>query len=336
MSCVLAVDVGNTTARFGLLMVAEAAEPELVASCEVTTRQPLTADEARIQLGQVLAELDGGQHADAAPNTDGTAPCGGSACTENAPSSARAPEGNALAGSILSCVVPTLTDVWHRALDAVVPGRQLVVGPGLRSGIKLRFNDPSEVGSDRIADTVAARATYGEPAVVIDLGTTTNFEAIDAAGAFCGGIIAPGITIGAQALTKAAARLPIIELRTPDHVLGRSTREAMQSGIVLGEAARIDGLLDIILHELVGGSAQTDAPAAVQSNGPAMDAGAGARDTEAVARTPDVPVVITGENAAAIAALLRHRVTVDDTLTLRGLALIWQNNQRHTRAGAGK
>lgn len=336
MSCVLAVDVGNTTARFGLLRVAEAAEPELVASCEVTTRQPLTADEACIQLGQILAELGGGQHADAAPHANSTARGGGSACTENAPGSAYVSEGNALAGSILSCVVPTLTDVWHRALDAVVPGRQLVVGPGLRSGIKLRFNDPSEVGPDRIADAVAARATYGEPAVVIDLGTTTNFEAIDAAGAFCGGVIAPGITIGAQALTKAAARLPIIELRTPDHVLGRSTREAMQSGIVLGEAARIDGLLDIILHELVGNSAHTDAPGAAQANVPTGDTGAGARDAKVAARTADVPIVITGENAAAIAVLLRHRVTVDDTLTLRGLALIWQNNQRRAGTGAGK
>ena len=130
------------------------------------------------------------------------------------------------------------------------------------------------------------------------MGTTTNFEAIDASGAFCGGIIAPGVALGARSLAEAAARLPIIELRAPERVLGRSTREAMQSGVVLGEAARIDGLLDAVLAEL---------------------------DNDAHDATP---VIITGENADAIAALLRHKVTVDDTLTLRGLALIWQANQR--------
>lgn len=258
MATVLAVDIGNTTTRFGLLEM-DGGNPQLAASCEVTTRASTTTDEARIALGQVLDELPA----------------------------------LAIDGSILSCVVPTLTNPWHRALAAVVPGKQLVVGPGLRSGIRLRFNDPSEVGSDRIADAVAARAAYGAPAVVIDLGTTTNFEAIDASGAFCGGIIAPGLAIGARALNEAAARLPIIELNAPERVLGRSTREAMQSGVMLGEAARIDGLLDAMLGEL--GEA--------------------------------APIIMTGEGAETIARLLRHETIVDDTLTLRGLALIWRANQ---------
>ena len=165
MAHVLAADIGNTTARFGLLETAEAGAegaPKLLSACEVTTRQPITTDEARMQLGQIFSELTG------------KASSRGGACPS--------PE-----GSILSCVVPTLTDAWHRALADTVPGRQLVVGPGLRSGVKLRFNDPSEVGPDRIADAVAARAAYGAPVVVVDLGTTTNFEAIDASGAFCGG-----------------------------------------------------------------------------------------------------------------------------------------------------
>lgn len=285
MGTVLAADIGNTTARFGLLDVAAApaeapaarggspsGAAQLIGSCEITTRQPITADEARIQLAQVLGAL---------PRRD-------------------------IAGSILSCVVPTLTDAWHRALDAAVPGRQLVVGPGLRSGIKLRFNDPSEVGPDRIADAVAARASYGAPTVVIDLGTTTNIEALDAQGTFCGGIIAPGVMLGARMLAEAAARLPVIELKTPARALGRSTREAMQAGVILGEAARIDGLLDAVLRELQG-----DAPDAAQPDAP-----------------DDIPIVMTGEHAGAIAALLRHRAVVDDALTLRGLALIWHANQR--------
>lgn len=291
MNCVLAADIGNTTARFGMLAIdgasgreheATGPVPRLLSSCEITTRKPITPDEARIQLEQVLSEL-------ARETASGSAGDAGARCD----------------GSILSCVVPTLTDAWHRALATAVPGRQLVVGPGLRSGIKLRFNDPSEVGPDRIADAVAARAAYGAPAVVVDLGTTTNFEALDAAGAFCGGIIAPGVALGARSLAEAAARLPIIELKTPARVIGRSTREAMQSGVVLGEAARIDGLLDAMLRELAAGEQ------------PAADS----------AKT-ECPIIITGENASAIAALLRHQAIVDDTLTLRGLALIWQANRR--------
>lgn len=303
MAHVLAADIGNTTARFGLLETAKAGAegaPKLLSACEVTTRQPITTDEARMQLGQILSELTG-----KASSRGGTCP---------------SPE-----GSILSCVVPTLTDAWHRALADTVLGRQLVVGPGLRSGVKLRFNDPSEVGPDRIADAVAARAAYGAPVVVVDLGTTTNFEVIDASGAFCGGIIAPGVALGARSLAEAAARLPIIELRAPERVLGRSTREAMQSGVVLGEAARIDGLLDAVLAELADNGKRARArlgegSAAHENERDEADAGA--------ATPMAIPIVITGENADAIAALLHHQTIVDDALTLRGLALIWQANQR--------
>ena len=169
-----------------------------------------------------------------------------------------------------------------------------MVGPGLKTGLKMRYDDPSEVGADRVADVVAARAEYGAPAVVVDLGTTTNFEVLDADGAFAGGIIAPGLALGARSLSEAAARLPMIELRAPASVIGRNTRAAMQSGVVLGEVARIDGLLDAVMGEL------------------------GA----------DVPVVMTGDGAGAMAALLRHEATVDDTLTLRGLWHLWCANRR--------
>ena len=120
------------------------------------------------------------------------------------------------------------------------------------------------------------------------------FEVIDAEGTFAGGIIAPGVALGARSLAQAAARLPMIELRAPENVIGRSTQAAMQSGVVLGEAARIDGLIDSIADELGDGA----------------------------------PVVLTGDGAQAIAALLRHETVVDETLTLRGLALIWQINRR--------
>lgn len=267
---VLAVDVGNTSTRFGLLAVRR--DPaaatsgkggwcvELVGSGMLTTPGRLTVDEARIQLRDARSLM---------PDIE--------------------PE-----GSILSCVVPTLSDSWRAALAHAFGRRPMVVGPGLKTGVRMRYDDPSEVGADRVADIVAARATYGCPVVVIDLGTTTNFEVIDERGDFIGGVIAPGIALGARALTEAAARLPVIELHEPAYVIGRNTRAAMQSGVVFGEAARIDGLLDALMGEM-GGEAK---------------------------------VVMTGSGAEDMVGLLAHDVTVDDTLTLRGLALLWALNRR--------
>ena len=256
---VLAVDVGNTSTSLGVF-----SGEELLGTFEYTTPETITADEARLQVRHALDLLG-----------------------------LETP-----AGAILSCVVPSIADAWTRALDHGCIRRARVVGPGLRTGLRMRYDDPGEVGSDRVADAVAARAAYGCPCVVVDLGTTTNFEVIDDEGAFSGGIIAPGVALGATTLARAAARLPMIELRAPRSVIGRNTRAGMQSGVVLGEAARIDGLLDMVLAEL------------------GRRGGAG------------VPVVLTGGFAHDLAALLRHETTVDETLTLRGLNLLWRANER--------
>lgn len=253
-SCLLAVDVGNTVTKFGVF-----AADELAGTWEVTTSERCTADEAWAQAACAIDMLG-------------------------------APEP---ASAILSCVVPSLAEVWRSALGKLCGARPYVVGPGLKTGIRMRYDDPSEVGSDRVADAVAARETYGAPVVVVDLGTTTNIEVVDETGAFAGGIIAPGVALGARSLTAAAARLPMIELRAPERVIGRSTRSAMQSGVVLGEAARIDGLLDAVMDEL----------------------------------GTDAPVVITGDGAAQVAALISHDAVVDETLTLRGLHHIWLRNR---------
>ena len=253
-SCLLAVDVGNTVTKFGVF-----AADELAGTWEVTPSERCTADEAWAQAACAIDMLG-------------------------------APEP---ASAILSCVVPSLAEVWRSALGKLCGARPYVVGPGLKTGIRMRYDDPSEVGSDRVADAVAARETYGAPVVVVDLGTTTNIEVVDESGAFAGGIIAPGVALGARSLTAAAARLPMIELRAPERVIGRSTRSAMQSGVVLGEAARIGGLLDAVMDEL----------------------------------GTDAPVVITGDGAAQVAALISHDAVVDETLTLRGLHHIWLRNR---------
>ena len=245
-SCLLAVDVGNTVTKFGVF-----AADELAGTWEVTTSERCTADEAWAQAACAIDMLG-------------------------------APEP---ASAILSCVVPSLAEVWRSALGKLCGARPYVVGPGLKTGIRMRYDDPSEVGSDRVADAVAARETYGAPVVVVDLGTTTNIEVVDESGAFAGGIIAPGVALGARSLTAAAARLPMIELRAPERVIGRSTRSAMQSGVVFGEVARVDGLLDRVFAEL----------------------------------GEEAPVVLTGSGAGRLAPLVSHTAVVDKTLTLRGL-----------------
>ncbi|MGI6230401.1 MAG: type III pantothenate kinase [Tractidigestivibacter sp.] len=263
---VLAVDVGNTSTNFGLFAAGAGEKDEPIGTWELTTPQRLTADEARMQATQVLRMLacDLKQ--------------GGSALPE--------------IGAILSCVVPQLNDAWKAGLAAACKTRPSVVGPGLKTGLKMHYRDPAEIGPDRIADALAARATYGAPTVAVDFGTTMNIEVIDREGTFLGGIIAPGIMLGAQALHLAAARLPIVELREPKSVIGRSTREAMQSGLVFGEIERVDGLIDRVFDEL------------------------GEKAT----------VVLTGSLAAQMAPLLAHEAHVDQTLTLRGLHQLYARN----------
>ncbi len=254
---VLVVDVGNTETCLGLFR-----NGTLAGRFALTTPERLTPDEAQLSARQVLAVLG---HAADAPH-----------------------------GAILSSVVPILTDAWVTALRSVSETCPLVVGPGLKTGIRMRYDDPAEVGSDRLADVVAARETYGAPVIAVDLGTTTNIEVVDGEGTFLGGVIAPGLRLGARALSQAAARLPAIELRAPEHVIGRSTRGAMRSGVVCGEVARLDGLLDMVMSEM-----------------------------GCVA-----PIVMTGDDVQFVAPLLSHPVQVDTTLTLRGLYLLWARNAR--------
>ena len=177
---ILTVDVGNTFIRFGLFAEDSAAAQERpLATCEITTPSSITADEARMRLAQVTAALaaDAGMPGALVPTA-----------------------------AVLSCVVPALERPWKAALSRTCTGRVLTVGPGLKTGMPVHYDDPAEIGPDRIADAVAARAVYGSPCIVIDLGTTTNIEVIDARGTFVGGVIAPGLALGARSLSAAAAR----------------------------------------------------------------------------------------------------------------------------------
>ena len=260
---VLAVDVGNTTTVVGVFKVASAPSADPSLRWELTTPRNLTSDEAFLLLNQLFGNW-------------------------------RA------SGAILSCVVPTHVAAWQAALTRVGNARPLVIGPGLRTGLKMHYRDPAEIGPDRIADAVAMRERYQMPAVVIDFGTTMNIEVIDAQGAFVGGLIAPGLALGARALSKRTARLPVVEIEMPKEVIGRSTREAMLSGIVFGEVARIDGLLDRVFAEIAS----------------------------------EATVVLTGDYAHEISGLISHEAAVDDTLTLRGLHQLYLLNAAGSKRGS--
>lgn len=263
---VLAVDCGNTSTSFGLFAGDAEAMAEPLGTFEATTPKRLSPDEARMETLQVLSLL-----------------------AQDAGIDPEAPF-----GTILSCVVPSLTESWREGLRKASGMRPLVVGPGLRSGMRLAYKDPAEIGPDRLADAVAARVLLGSPAIAVDFGTTLNIEAIGNDGSFLGGIIAPGVALGAHALRGAAARLPEVELAIPAHAIGTTTKEAMQSGLILGEIARVDGLLDAVMAEL----------------------------------GEDAPIVVTGDGAASLSASMRHEAVVDAALTLKGLHLLWCANPK--------
>ncbi len=272
MSLVLAIDIRNTHTRLGL-----AADGVLAAQWSVGTDAGCTADEAVSCVATFFDAVD-----------CGLAPLAPDAALAPADLPSRAPLAD---GAIIASVFPSLTEVWVEAARRLTGTRPLTVGPGLKSGLKMAFSDPSSVGADRVAEMVAAKSAWGAPVLVIDLGTSTTFELLDREGSFKGGIIAPGMRLGATALAKGAAQLPAVELRS---LLGRTTEAAMQSGIVMGEVARIDGLIDMIW----------------------ADAGY------------ETPVVLTGRGAESIAALMGHEASVDQALGLRGLVELYLMNRR--------
>ncbi len=261
---VLAVDLGNSETNLGLFL-----DGELAATWTATTPERLTTDEARAVATSFLHLVE----------------------EEGLLGAGRVPV--QLDDGIVASVVPDLTDAWAAALNRMSGRRPLAVGPGLKTGLKMRYNDPGELGADRVADLVAAKAFYACPFIVVVFGTTTNFEVVDRDGSFVGGIIAPGLKLSAKALADAAARLPMVDVKAPPAIVGKNTREAMQAGIVMGEVARIDGLVDMAWDEL---GYETD-------------------------------VVATGSDASVLAALSRRVRHVDEHLTLRGLALIHALNR---------
>src|SRR5262252_5587875 len=153
-------------------------------------------------------------------------------------------------GIVISSVVPPLDSTLRQVCERYFSTKPLFIEPGVKTGMPVQYDNPSEVGADRIVNAVAAFEKYGGPCVVVDFGTATTFDCVTPKGEYMGGVICPGIQISADALFQRAAKLPRVEIARPPRVVGRNTQHSMQSGIVYGYVALVDGLVDRLVEEL--------------------------------------------------------------------------------------
>ena len=255
----LAIDVGNTNTVIGLFEGSE-----LRGHWRLTTRRDQTEDEYGILVRSLFTE-------------------------------AGVPETSVTAAAIAS-VVPPMTPIVQQWCRKHLACEALVVEPGVRTGVAVQYDPPTDVGADRIVNAAAAYAAHGGPVVVVDFGTATTLDVVTRHGEYIGGVICPGVGISADALFQRAARLPRVEIRNPGRAIGRSTVASMQAGLYFGYAAMVEGLLARIVAEL---------------NEPAH-------------------VVGTGGLCEVLAPAIPAIQVVDPTLTLTGLRLIWERNRVET------
>lgn len=197
-------------------------------------------------------------------------------------------------GAIISSVVPPVLNSFKTAIIKLTGKVPLVVGPGIKTGLNILLDNPAMAGGDLIVGAVAALAEYKPPLLIVDMGTATTISAIDARGSFLGGSIFPGVKISAEVLSGKTAQLPAISLEAPLKAIGRNTIDSMRSGVMMGHAAMLDGMIDRMEAEL-GGS---------------------------------VTVVATGGIARFILPMCRRSMIYDKDLLLKGLRILYENNTR--------
>ena len=251
----LAVDVGNTNVTLALF------EGErLAADWRVTSHRERTADEMAVELRELF--------------------------------SLRGYDLGVVSGVVIASVVPNLNPALIEASRRYLKCEPVMVGPGVKTSVRIRYENPKDVGADRIANALAAFTKYGGPVVVIDFGTAVTYDAIDAQGDYLGGAIAAGVEISLDALVSHTAMLRRVEAVAPDAVIGRSTVTSIQSGLVWGFVAQVEGMVERMVAEL-GGKAR---------------------------------VVATGGQAGLVAELTHVIEATDPHLTLEGLRLIYLQN----------
>ncbi len=196
-------------------------------------------------------------------------------------------------GVVLASVVPPLTGVFLQVCQALFDLPALVVDAGVKTGVRIRYDNPREVGADRVANAAAAYRIYGGPACIVDFGTATTFDAISRQGDYLGGAIAPGVHVSAEALYRTTAKLPRIDVARPPSAIGRNTVQSMQSGVLYGYVGLVEGMVARFAAELGN----------------------------------DLRVIATGGLASLIAEETSVIQVVDPWITLKGLRLIWELNQ---------
>ncbi len=197
-------------------------------------------------------------------------------------------------GSIISSVVPPLTTVMKTALHTILGKRPLVVGPGLKTGLNIKLDNPASLGADRVADSVAAISEYPLPLMVIDMGTATTMSVINEKEEFIGGTIMPGLQLSLAALSSKASLLPHIDLIPPKNVIGRNTIDAMDSGMIYGAASMIDGMIERFQEEL----------------------------------GTQLTVIATGGLSKKVIPYCKHKVIHDGDLLLKGLRTLYYKNAK--------
>ncbi len=252
----LTIDIGNTNITFGLYQ-----GQELGPSWRIRTIHEKMPDEYGILLDQLFRQ--------------------------------RGYRPEQVSGAAIASVVPPLTPVFEQACRDYVGQTPLVVDAGVRTGVRVRYDNPRAVGADRVVDAAAVRAMYSVPACVVDFGTATTFDAVSAEGDYLGGAIAPGIGIAAQALFERTAMLPRVELTRPPSPIGRNTPHSIQSGLLYGYVGLVEGMVARFKAEL----------------------------------GPETLVIATGGLAEIIARETEVIDVVDPWLTLHGLRIIYELNQ---------